>query len=345
MAESHFPHKLIRLLKATLANVKCCVKVQDSTSGMFECKVGLRQGDELSTKLFNIALEGVFRKANLELSGTIFTKSIQLLGFADDVDIVGRNIRSITDAYTRLEREANKIGLRVNEEKTKFLMVAASERSRTLVGSHLIIGDKRFEVVNDFVYLGSIISNNFNTTLEIKRRILAAQRAYFAVRHLLTSKKISRHAKLIMYKSLIRPVALYGSESWNMTLADEQAVGVFERRILRTIFGPKKEGELFKSRSNEELYQLFREADIVKRIKVNRLRWAGHVVRRPVEAPLNKVFKSDFVDGKRTRGRPKNSWREAVDKDSKEFGIRNWQKEAGDRAGFRRSLREVMDHN
>jgi len=181
--------------------------------------------------------------------------------------------------------------------------------------------------------------------MEIKRRILAAQRAYFSIRHLLTSKRISRHAKLEMYKTLIRPVAMYGSESWTLTAADEHAIGVFERKILRAIFGPKKEEELYKCRSNIELYQLFREADIVKRIKVNRLRWAGHVIRRPVEAPLNKVFKSDFVDGKRSRGRPKNSWKEAVDRDSTALGIGNWQTVANDRASYRRQLREVMDHN
>ena len=345
MAEFHFPHRMIRLLKATLARVMCSVKVQGSTSGLFECRIGLRQGDELSTKLFNIALEGVFRRAGLELSGTIFTKSTQLLGFADDVDIVGRNTRSVTEAYSKMEREANKIGLRVNEDKTKFLMVAASERTRKVVGSHLAIGSKRFEVVNDFVYLGSIISNNFDTPIEIKRRILAAQRAYFSIRHLLISKGIARRAKLEMYKTLIRPVALYGSESWNMTIADENSIGVFERKVLRTIFGPKREGDLYKSRSNAELYQLFNEADIVRRIKVNRLRWAGHVVRRPVEAPINKVFKSDFVDGKRSRGRPKNSWKEAVDRDSIALGIGNWQAGASDRASFRRHLREAMDHN
>ena len=86
------------------------------------------------------------------------------------MDIVGRNIRSVTDAYSRMEREANKIGLRVNEDKTKFLMVAASERTKKLVGCF----DKKFEVVNDFVYLESIISNNFDSSIEIKRRILAA---------------------------------------------------------------------------------------------------------------------------------------------------------------------------
>ena len=69
------------------------------------------------------------------------------------------------------------------------------------------------------------------------------------------------------------------------------------------------------------------------------------VMRRPVEAPLSKVFKSDFVDGKRARGRPKNSWKEAVDRDSIAFGIGNWQAVASDRTSFRRHLREAMDHN
>ena len=182
-------------------------------------------------------------------------------------------------------------------------------------------------MVNESVYLGSLISNNFDTSIEIKRRILTAQRSYFAIRHLLTSKRISRSAKLTL-KTLIRPVALYGSESWNMTAADENAIGIFERnnKVLWVIYGPKREGYLYKSRSNAEFYQLFREADIVKRININRLRWAGHVVRRTVDAPLKWVFQSDFVDGKRERGQPKKSWKEAVDRDSTALGLENWPK-------------------
>ena len=54
---------------------------------------------------------------------------------------------------------------------------------------------------------------------------------------------------------------------------------------------------------------------------------------------------SHFVDGKRLRGRPKNSWKEAVNRDGIAFGIGNWQRVASDRAVFRRQLREAMDHN
>ena len=68
-------------------------------------------------------------------------------------------------------------------------------------------------------------------------------------------------------------------------------------------------------------------------------------MKRPVEVPLSKVSKLDFVDGKRARGRPKNSWKKAVDRDSFAFGIRNWQAVASDSDSFRRHLRKAMDHN
>ena len=83
----------------------------------------------------------------------------------------------------------------------------------------------------------------------------------------------------------------------------------------------------------------------MKRIKVNRLRWAELVMRRPEEALIVKVFKSDLTEGKGSRGRPKNSWKEAVDRDSTALGIENWQRAANDRVSYRRKLKEIMDHN
>lgn len=343
MVQFGFPYKLIRLLHATLSGVMCCIKIQGSLSSSFESTIGLRQGDALSTTLFNIALEGVVRRSGVETSGSIFNKSSQLLGFADDIDIIGRNIRSLTDAYSRLEREANKIGLRVNEDKTKLLMICPSERTKSLVGTHLEIGDKKFEVVGEFCYLGVLVDERFNTSLEIKRRILAAQRAFYGVKHLLSSKRINRRAKFTIYRTLIRPVAIYGAESWNTTAEDEEKLAVFERMVLRTIIGPVKvEDDVYRSRYNHELYQIFREPDIVKVSKHRRLSWAGHVARREENHPIAKSFKGEFRDGKRSRGRRKNSWMDAVRKDSAEFGLGNWQREAQDRTKYRQSLDAVM---
>lgn len=176
------------------------------------------------------------------------------------------------------------------------------QRTKGIVGSHLVINGNRFEVVNEFVYLGSLVNTNFSTIIEVRRRILAGLRAYFSSKNLLSSKKLTRNTKIRIYKALIRPVVLYGSETWNTTKADEEALAVFERKVLRTIYGPTKEGDIFRIRHNDELYQLFREADIIRILQLNRLRWAGHVLRRPEEAPVQATLKADFNDGKRSRG-------------------------------------------
>jgi sorting nexin-29 len=342
MTEFQFPHKMIRLLKATLQKVQSRVKVQGLLSESFETLTGLKQGDELSTKLFNIALEGVCRKARLELNGSIFNKSTQLLAYADDIDIIGRNTRSITEAYSKLELEASRLGLLVNEDKTKLLMVAASDRTKQRVGQHLSVNGKCFEVVQEFKYLGSHINISADVSMEVRKRIHSGYGAFYSLKHLLTSKSLSRGTKVKLYKTLIRVIALYGSETWNSTQADEEALGVFERRILRTIYGPIREGMEYRSRHNEELYQLYQDADIVTVLRTNRLRWAGHVFRRPPDAPVLKVTVSEFMDGKRSRGRPKNTWIGCVEKDARILNIPNWQKLSKNRAGFRESLRAAM---
>jgi hypothetical protein len=79
MSELNFPIKLIRLTKATLTIVTCCVKIQNDCSESFESRQGLRQGDVLSTLLFNVVLEVIVRRANLQTTGTIYNIETQLL--------------------------------------------------------------------------------------------------------------------------------------------------------------------------------------------------------------------------------------------------------------------------
>jgi hypothetical protein len=91
MSELNFPTKLIRLSKATLTIVKCCVKIQNDFSESFETRQGLRQEDVLLTLLFNVVLEVIVRRANLQTTGTIYNKETQLLAYADYIDIIGRS--------------------------------------------------------------------------------------------------------------------------------------------------------------------------------------------------------------------------------------------------------------
>jgi hypothetical protein len=87
----------------------------------------LRQADVLSTLLFNVVLEVIVWRANLQTIGTIYNKETQLLAYADDIDIVGRSQSAAQDAYLALEREA--VGLKINEQKTIYMIAARNDRT------------------------------------------------------------------------------------------------------------------------------------------------------------------------------------------------------------------------
>ena len=87
--------------------------------------------------------------------------------------------------------------------------------------------------------------------------------------------------KVKIYKSIIFPVVLYGYEAWCLAIREECRLRVFENRILRRIFGPKRDGNGERRRlHNNEIHSLYRSPNIVTVIiKSTRLRWAGHVAR------------------------------------------------------------------
>ena len=89
--------------------------------------------------------------------------------------------------------------------------------------------------------MGTLISNDNRVEKEIQRRILAGNRTYFDAVSLFRSRRLSRATKIILYKTLTRPVVLCGAEAWTLTEKEEQALLIFEREILRRIYGPKYE--------------------------------------------------------------------------------------------------------
>jgi hypothetical protein len=133
-----------------------------------------------------------------------------------------------------------------------------------------------FETVNSFVYLGTLITTDNNTSAEINNRIALANGCYFGLVNILKAKNISRKYKVIVYKTLIKPVLMYGADTWVLSKADELRLGVFERKILRRIYGPICEGAKWRSRYNEEFYHLCDETDLVTTVRITRLRWVGH---------------------------------------------------------------------
>jgi hypothetical protein len=96
-----------------------------------------------------------------------------------------------------------------------------------------------------------------------------------------------------------------------LSKADERLLGLFERRVLRCIFGAVQDKSTWRKRYNYEFYKLFNEPDIIKYIKINRLSWAGHIIRMENNRTVKKVFNTR-PEGTRKIGRPKLRWEDGV---------------------------------
>ena len=99
--------------------------------------------------------------------------------------------------------------------------------------------------------------------------MVKSNRCYHSVQNLLSSDLLSKNLKIKQYRTIILPVILYGCETWSLTLTEEHRLRVFEKGVLRRIFGPKRDGvtRQWRKLHNEELNDLYSSPNIVRVIK------------------------------------------------------------------------------
>jgi hypothetical protein len=148
-----------------------------------------------------------------------------------------------------------------------------------------------------------------------------------------------------IYETVTLLVVLYGCKTWSLTLREEHRLRVFENRVLRKIFGPKREEDgSWRKLHNDELHSLYSSPNIVRVIKSRRMSWAGHVARM---GEGRGVYR-DLVEspkGKRPLGRPRRRWDDNIKMDLREIGIdeANWIQLAQDRVQWRACVNTVMN--
>ena len=109
--------------------------------------------------------------------------------------------------------------------KTKYMEVG--RHRGILANAHIKIGSNSYEKEKTFKYLGSLLTNQNYIQKEIKSRLKAGNSCYYSFQTLFSSRLLSKNLKIKMYKTIILPVALYGCETWSLTLREE-----FRLRVL-----------------------------------------------------------------------------------------------------------------
>ncbi|KAL0187117.1 hypothetical protein M9458_018787, partial [Cirrhinus mrigala] len=300
------PDQIVELIKSFYTNFSCSVGNSDVR---FEVKTGVRQGCVMSALLFNLVIDWVMRRTTEDgargIRWTLFS-SLEDLDFADDLALLSHTHQHMQEKTNRLNTFARQVGLKISQRKTEVMILNIDSPAPVKVDG------KELPTTKSFTYLGSIVRQDGGAGNDIQSRLNKARTVFMTLNNVWRSSQYSVHTKLRIYQSCVLSALLYGSECWRMTEGDLNKLSTFHttslRKILR-IFWPRKI-------SNHDLLQRCKQEDMDTIITRRRWRWIGHVMRKDCTS-ISKTALHWTPEGKRKRGRPKNTWRRTVEAELK----------------------------
>ena len=318
--------KYIRMLE--LIYSKSIAKVKTEYEGeTFHLNRGVRQGDPISPKLFNCLLEDVFRHLNWsEDAGIkIHGKCLTNLRFADDIVLFATSASKLENMVRELSLQSVKAGLHINFQKTKIM----TNRIEIPVS----IDGVEIQYVQEYIYLGQLISFHNGSDKEINRRMSLAWNKFWSLAFILLDRKTSIRIKKTVMDSCILPVLLYGAQTWSLTIAQKIKIERCQRKMERKILQIKLRDRI----RNIDIRNKSGITDATTQATKLKWKWCGHVMRQEQHKWAHIATTWDPMTGWRKPGRPKRRWRDVF---TAEIGS-TWSQEARDR----RKWRELQTHS
>ncbi|KAM1087697.1 hypothetical protein ACFX2B_013050 [Malus domestica] len=292
----------IQAIQDMYEGAKTAVRTHEGQTESFPITVGLHQGSSLSPYLFALVMD--------ELTGHIQGDIPWCMLFADDIVLIDETQEGV-NAKLNLWREVlESKGLRLSRSKTEYMECKFSANGgQNELGVR--IGDQEIPKSDRFRYLGSILQNNGELDGDLNHRIQAGWMKWKSASGVLCDRRMPLKLKGKFYRTAIRPAMLYGTECWAVKHQHVHKMGVAEMRMLRWMCGHTRKDKI----RNEDIRGKVGVAEIEGKMRENKLRWFGHVQRRPTDAPIRRCDYGTEVQGRRGRGRPRKTLEETLRKD------------------------------
>ena len=194
---------------------------------------GVRQGDNISPKLFTACLQdAIINKINWEGKGiNIDGEHLSHLIFADDIVLVAKSPQELESMLTDIHLASKPVGLSMNLSKTKVML------NETFITSTVTVDGNVIEKVARYVYLGKTVTQAGDLLPEIKRRIALGWAAFSKVANIMKSRKARMNIKRKTHNEYVLPVMVYGSETWALKKAHMELLSVAQRKMERIMLG------------------------------------------------------------------------------------------------------------
>ena len=252
------------------------------------------------------------------------------LRFADDTLLIANSAEELLEFLQRLEEESRNYGLRINVAKTKVMIVdrnTENQRRPRKIGN--------FEVVDNFIYLGSVLHNSGSCEFEIKRRIEIARSAMIKMTKIWKDRNITKKTNIHLVNALIFPIFSYASETWVIRASERKRIDAFEmwvwRRMLRVPWTAR--------RTNVSILNEIKPSQRLSSSTYARiLKFFGHISRHD---NMEKLVVQGRPEGKRKRGRSPTRWTDAISKLMK-TNVSVAARQANDRRTWRDTVKKII---
>lgn len=328
------PESYIQIIKQMYAKNKTRI-ITDIEGEYFEVKKGVKQGDPLSSILFNCALEEIFRKLNWEGKG-INVNGVWLsnLRFADDIVLIAKSNNELTEMISELKEKSNEAGLTMNLKKSKKLVEEneGSESQKKYSENE----EENIETVSQATYLGQQIAFKNRTEIEVNARITKAWNKYWSLKEIFKGP-FKNEQKSEIFNMCIIPTLAYGSQTWTLTSKIINKLKVTQNSIERSILNVKKKDHVKIQTLKQKLGN---NVNIINYIRKQKWKWAGHTARLKDNRWTYKVTFWYLSYLKRNRGRQLARWEDDI---NAFLGTKNFARIALDRIEWTR-LQDTFAH-
>ena len=291
--------KDMRIIRNLYYQQKAAVKVGNELTEFVDIKRGVRQGCVLSPELFALYGEIILRAIETMDGFSLGGRNINNVRYADDTVLVADSVEKLQDLVNTVNVASEEKGLRINRGKTECMVVSKRNESPDCL---VTLQQEPVKKVEQFQYLGSVLTSDARCTTEIKRRIGIAKTAFRKMKNLLTNSRLSLQTRVRAIKTYVWSTLLYGCEAWTVSKAMEQRLEAVEmwcwRRMLRISWTER--------RSNTNILEsIGSRRELLALVRKRQMSFFGHVMRAE---GLENLAMTGRIAGSRSRGRPRKKY-------------------------------------